>query len=415
LLLLSMVLHLIIPLVLLIASWVLLPGLGGSTDYIGWISAAVGIVGGMVFWLLPFPTPPITSEPDAKGSRLWAVLPWWRSLLAAMLLALGLTAVHDMLVPTALYDLAHVWSSERGKDGDVVVVAADTVTRQAQGGEDEAVMRAQIGQTLCNLAECNPKGVLLLRVFAGPTEGDAILARGFEALGQRGVNLAYLHSPEGGDPPDLIAVSAEYPKQVHAVNLPVITLAGMTCGVEINNDRNPVSVLIPNKQEHSFWLDFGKPMHPLYSMSEFNQGILLSNRRDPSSEDMMPADVCNGRIIILTELLGGGLTKAYATPIAEAMPAHQFWALALSDALEGRIVIPLPGFIMGAWVLLWTALGTLVASGTRHAGMGIVMAAFAIVLAVFLLLVLHLWVGILPAAAGAILGAYITRRAWAPE
>jgi hypothetical protein len=410
-----MFLHLIIPLILLLAAWVLLPGLGGATGFVGWISAIIGIIGGMVFWLLPFPTPPISSESNAQGSRMWAVLPWWRSLLAAMLLTLGLTAVHDMLVPTALYDLAHVWVGERGRDGDVVVVAADSVTREAQGGEDEAVMRAQIGQTLCNLAECHPKGVLLLRVFNGQTEGDAILARGFEELGRKGVNLAYLQSPDGDDPSDIVAVAKEYPKQLHAVNLPVITLTGMTCGVDLSYAGNPITVLLPKSQEHSFWLDFGKPMHPLYSMSEFNQGILLSNRRDPTSEDLMPQEACNGKIIILTELLGGGMTKSYATPIAEAMPAHQFWALALSDAMEGRVVSPMPGFIMGAWVILWTALGTLVASGTRHAGMGIVMAAFAIVVAIFLLLVLHLWVGILPAAAGAILGAYITRRAWAPE
>jgi len=408
-------LHLIVPILILIATLVLLPGLGGSTGFLGWISAVLGIAGGLIYWLLPFPTPPITTEPDDNGSRLWAVLPWWRSLLAALLLTLGLTAVHNMLVPTALYDLAHVWTTDRGAEGDVVVVAADTVTRQAQGGEDEAVMRAQIGQTLCNLAECNPAGVLLLRVFSGETEGDAILARGFEALGQKGVNLAYLHSPDGNDPPDLHAIADRYPQQLHDVNLPVITLAGMTCGVEIDDEKNPISALIPKSKPQSFWLSFGKPMHPLYSLSEFNQGILLSNRRDPAGEELAPVDACDGSIVIITELLGGGLTKSYATPIAEAMPVHQFWALALSDALEGKVVEPMPGFILGAWVMLWTALGTLVASGTRHAGMGFLMAAFAIVVAVFLLLVLHLWVGILPAAAGAILGAYITRRAWALE
>jgi hypothetical protein len=410
-----MVLHLILPFAALVATLVLLPGLGGVAGFWGWISAALGIIGGMVYWLLPFPTPPIATDSDAKGSRLWAVLPWWRSLLAALLLALGLTAVHSMLVPTAAYDLAHVWTSDHGAEGDVVVVAADAVTRQAQGGEDEAVMRAQIGQTLCNLADCNPAGVLLLRVFAGQTEGDAILARGFEALGQKGVNLAYLRSPDGDDAPDLLAIVAKYPQQLHDVSLPVITLAGITCGVKIDDEKNPISALIPKTQQHSFWLSFGKPMHPLYSMSEFNQGILLSNRRDPAGEELAPVDACNGSIVIITELLGGGLTKSYATPIAEAMPVHQFWALALSDAQEGRVVEPLPGFILGAWVMLWTALGTLAASGTRRAGMGFLMAAFAIIISVFLLLVLHLWVGILPATAGAILGAYITRRAWALE
>lgn len=383
----------------------------GEDSIIGWLVFFVALIGGLLFWLLPTPSPPISNSGEIRS--FWNSLPSWRSLLSIILVGFAILALFNLLFAASLYSFATVFSPEQGAEGDVVIIAADAETRASQGGGNEDVMRAQLGQALVLVSRTQPRGILLLREFSGSSAGDSALLTGLEAVGEQGIPLAFVPDPNKDNPLELVECWQRFDKTMQPVSLRALKCLDISVGVDSETEGSPLGVLMgDNAPQGTLWVRFGKPMHPLYSMWEFNLGSSMQNRRDPASDPENAAELCRGKFVIITELLSGGIMRTYRTPINEVMPAHQFWALVLDDAARGKQALPLPGSFAGLWILLCCVAGALLSRAAKGAGLGLLVAVISVGIAMAAYIFWGIWMGVFPALIAAGLSGFLDMRSW---